>query len=195
MIRLFGVAQAARPAIFVFCLRVERPLRKRRLKMALHRDIYWVGRQWAVTGHGMQAVDQKQKSKFDIEVSRLWEDDLFEILRDQTWFNAEDFSKGLSIARARYPEPPGGVRPQRKAASEPAPLQKAALPIERIPERVAPVKVSAPVAAPAPIRIAVSAPVPIPVEPAPKPVAPKFHLRIENSPAKLVRPWRIRIKP
>ena len=161
--------------------------------MALHRDIYWVGRQWAVTGHGMQAVDQKQKSKFDIEVSRLWEDDLFEILHDQAWFNPDDFSKGLSIARARYPEPPGRVRPQREAVPHPVSPQKVAPPIERIPASVAPVKASAPVAAP--IRIAVSAPVPIPVEPPPKPVAPKFHLRIENSPAKLVRPWRIRIKP
>jgi hypothetical protein len=153
--------------------------------MALHRDIYWVGRQWAVTGHGMQAVDQKQKSKFDIEVSRLWEDDLSEILCAQTWFNPEDFSKGLSIARARYPEPPGRVRPERKAAPDPVPLQKAATPIERIPASVAPVKASDPAAIPTPVA----------VEPAPKPVAPKFHLRIENSPAKLVRPWRIRIKP
>jgi len=40
--------------------------------MALHRDIYWVGRQWAVTGYGMQAVDQKLQGKFDIEASRLW---------------------------------------------------------------------------------------------------------------------------
>ena len=42
--------------------------------MALHRDIYWVGRQWAVTGHGMQTVDQKLKGEFDIEASRLWEE-------------------------------------------------------------------------------------------------------------------------
>ena len=40
-------------------------------EMALHQDIFWVGKQWAVTGYGMQAVDQKQKSKFDIEVSRV----------------------------------------------------------------------------------------------------------------------------
>jgi hypothetical protein len=157
--------------------------------MALHRDIYWVGRQWAVTGHGMQAVDQKQKSKFDIEVSRLWEDDLSEILRAQTWFNPEDFSKGLSIARARYPEPPGGVKPERKAVSDPAPLQKVAPTIERIAASVAPVKACARVVNPVP------APIPVAVEPPSKPVAPKFHLRIENSPAKLVRPWRIRIKP
>ena len=35
--------------------------------MALHRDIFWVGRQWAVTGYGVQACDQKQKGQFDIE--------------------------------------------------------------------------------------------------------------------------------
>ena len=29
--------------------------------MALHRDIYWVGRQWAVTGFGIQAIDQRLK--------------------------------------------------------------------------------------------------------------------------------------
>jgi hypothetical protein len=158
--------------------------------MALHRDIYWVGRQWAVTGHGMQAVDQKQKSKFDIEVSRLWEDDLFEILRAQAWFNSEDFSKGLSIARARYPEPPGRAKPERKATLDPVLLQTAP-PIERIPASVAPVKVRAPAAIPIPAPI----PVLVAVEPPPKPAAPKFHLRIENSPAKLVRPWRIRIRP
>ena len=62
-------------------------------EMALHRDIYWVGKQWAVTGYGMQAVDQKQKSKFDIEASRLWEDDLLERLSDQRWFNVDDFER------------------------------------------------------------------------------------------------------
>jgi hypothetical protein len=46
--------------------------------MALHRDIYWVGRQWAVTGYGVQACDQKQKGQFDIDASRLWEEDVLE---------------------------------------------------------------------------------------------------------------------
>jgi hypothetical protein len=86
--------------------------------MALHRDIFWVGKQWAVTGYGMQAVDQKQKSKFDIEASRLWEDDLTENLSDQRWFNADDFSAGLSIARARYPEPLGKAASRKKAAAK-----------------------------------------------------------------------------
>jgi len=53
--------------------------------MVLHRDIYWVGRQWAVTGYGVQACDQKQKSKFDIEAGRLWDDDVLESLRAHRW--------------------------------------------------------------------------------------------------------------
>jgi hypothetical protein len=83
--------------------------------MPLHRDIFWVGRQWAVTGQGMQAVDQKQKSKFDIEISRLWDDDLLDGLSGERWFNLDDFSQGLAIARARYPEPPQRAKPAPKA--------------------------------------------------------------------------------
>ena len=84
--------------------------------MALHRDIYWVGRQWAVTGYGLQAVDQKQKGKFDIEASRLWEDGLLESLRDEKWRNLDDFEKALAVARKRFPEPPRkAVSPQEKA--------------------------------------------------------------------------------
>ena len=55
--------------------------------MALHRDIYWVGRQWAVTGTGIQACDQKQKGKFDIEAARLWEDGALESVRALQWLN------------------------------------------------------------------------------------------------------------
>jgi hypothetical protein len=75
--------------------------------MALHRDIYWIGKQWAVTGYGVQACDQKQKGKFDIEASRLWEDSALQNLRGQKWLNIEDFAKALSIARSRHPELPG----------------------------------------------------------------------------------------
>ena len=74
--------------------------------MALHRDIYWVGRQWAVTGYGIQACDQKQKGEFDIEASRLWEDGVLEGLPRRAWLNAEDFDKALAAARKHYPEPP-----------------------------------------------------------------------------------------
>ncbi len=79
--------------------------------MALHRDIYWVGKQWAVTGYGIQACDQKQKGQFDIEASRLWVDGVLESLRAEPWLNHEDFEKALAAARKHYPEPP------RKAAA------------------------------------------------------------------------------
>jgi hypothetical protein len=87
--------------------------------MPLHRDIYWVGRQWAVTGYGMQAVDQKLKGEFDIEAPRLWDEGLAEAMRAHKWFNAEDFSKGLAIARARYPEPPRQAAPSEPSVSRP----------------------------------------------------------------------------
>src|ERR1700676_3145851 len=85
--------------------------------MALHREIYWVGRQWAVTGYGIQACDQKQKSKFDIEASRLWEDGVLESMRALKWLNIEDFEKALSVARKHYPEPPRKAVPPEDAVA------------------------------------------------------------------------------
>jgi hypothetical protein len=74
--------------------------------MALHRDIFWLGRQWAVTGYGIQACDQRQRGEFDIEASQLWEDRVVESLRAKDWLNGEDFDKALAVARKRYPQPP-----------------------------------------------------------------------------------------
>ncbi len=74
--------------------------------MALHRDIYWVGRQWAVTGAGLQAVDQRRNSQFDIAIAQVWEDDLAERMRSHPWLNADDFDKALAVARQRFPAPP-----------------------------------------------------------------------------------------
>ena len=76
--------------------------------MALHRDILWIGRQWAVTGHGMQLIDQRLEGAFDIEVARLWDDDLIESLRAKAWLKAEDFEKGLEVARTRHSQPQAG---------------------------------------------------------------------------------------
>jgi hypothetical protein len=87
--------------------------------MALHRDIYWVGRQWAVTGHGMQAIDQRRKGKFDIEASLLWDDDVLASRRAEPWLNGEDFAKGLALARARYPEPPRTAPPPQESPARP----------------------------------------------------------------------------
>jgi len=148
--------------------------------MALHRDIYWVGKQWAVTGHGMQAIDKKLQGKFDIEASRLWEGGLTESLGAEKWFNAEDFSKGLELARARYPLPPGQAAPPPESvarlkvggAAEPP---KPAVQKPQTPESVARVKQTTP------------------VEP-PKLAVQKFQMRFEAWPAKFVRPWRVGVR-
>jgi hypothetical protein len=135
--------------------------------MALHRDIYWVGKQWAVTGHGMQAIDKKLQGKFDIEISRLWDKGLTETLRAEKWFNVTDFSKGLILARARYPLPSGQVAPPEESV---APVTDGN-PVEPPRKSVAPPKDSAP------------------VEP-PKPMVQKFQMRFAGG-AKFVRPWRV----
>ena len=77
--------------------------------MALHRDIYWLGRQLAVTGFGLQAIDQRLKGAFDIEAAKLWEDGALDRLRAQPWLKPDDLEKALTAARKRYPEPPRKV--------------------------------------------------------------------------------------
>ena len=85
--------------------------------MALHRNIYWVGKQWAVTGYGIQACDQKQKGKFDIEAARLWEDGVLERMRAERWLNIGDFDQAIAVARTHYPEPPRKAVPPEDAVS------------------------------------------------------------------------------
>jgi hypothetical protein len=77
----------------------------------LHRDVYWLGRQWAVTGYGVQAVSKKHKMRFDVEASRIWDNDLEETLRSEPWFDAEDFQRALAVARKRWQEDPHSFRP------------------------------------------------------------------------------------
>lgn len=86
--------------------------------MALHRDIFWVGRQWAVTGAGIQAVDQRLRGVLDIEIARLWDDDLVGSRRAKPGVNTADFDKALAVARERFPQAP---------ASEPFVAQLVAL--------------------------------------------------------------------
>ena len=90
--------------------------------MALHRDILWIGRQWAVTGHGMQLIDQRLMGAFDIEVVHLWDDDLVARMHAKQWLNAADFDKGLAIARARHKLPEAGSEPAVAAAPEVDPV-------------------------------------------------------------------------
>jgi hypothetical protein len=143
--------------------------------MALHRDIYWVGRQWAVTGAGIQAVDQKRRQAFDIEIAGIWDDGLAERLRGHAWFNGEDFDNALSIARSRFPAPP----------RKPLPLVESVLELIQ----PAPVELPKPVAPPP-----ASMPPPRKVEPAapPQPALPMPQLRVEGSLARFLPQWRIR---
>jgi len=143
--------------------------------MALHRDIYWVGRQWAVTGAGIQAVDQKRRSAFDIEVDRIWDDGLAGHLRTHTWFNGEDFDRAVAIARTRFPEPPRKPLPLVESVLEliqPAPAEP--------PKPLAPFPESTPRPSEAK-----------PVTP-PQPAPPIPQLRVEGSLARFLPQWRIR---
>jgi len=137
--------------------------------MALHRDIHWVGKQWAVTGFGIQACNQKQRGQFDIEASRLWDDGVQDAIRAEKWVNAEDFEKAVATARKYYPEPPRKTPPPPKPV--PAPLAKPAPP---------------PPAKPVPPVESI-----VVLEPSQKPEPPKFGLRIEGA-GKLTPVWRIR---
>lgn len=74
--------------------------------VVLHRDIYWLGKQWAVTGYGIQAVDKKLNMKFDIEVGRLEEEGLADAMRSESWFDIDDFNEALEIARRLAREKP-----------------------------------------------------------------------------------------
>ena len=148
--------------------------------MALHRDIFWIGRQWAVTGHGMQLIDQRLEGAFDIEAARLWDDDLIENLRAKAWLKAEDFDKGLAVARTRHPQP------QEGSTAVVAP------PVSEI-EAIAPSEPLASVEPPPP---------PVPpeavslqqhtVEP-PQQELPALQIKIEGG-ARFARPWRVWMK-
>ena len=148
--------------------------------MALHRNIYWVGRQWAVTGSGIQACDQKQKGKFDIEAARLWEDGVLESTRALQWLNSEDFEKAVTVARKYYPEPP------RKEPPVPRPAPPEVIVSRR--------EDSVPKNAAANTGISKSgiSRNDVAGEP-PKPLVRKFDMRIEGSRAKFIPVWRIRV--
>jgi len=143
--------------------------------MALHRDIYWVGRQWAVTGFGMQAVDQRLKGAFDVEVARLWEDDLPQRMRALAWVNLEDFNKALEVARARFPAPPRKNLPLVESVLELIQPASAgpAKPASSLMEA------SMPQAKPAAIEV-------------PKPEIRLLAMRMERASAKFLPQWRIR---
>ena len=133
--------------------------------MALHRDIFWVGRQWAVTGSGIQAIDQRLRGALDIEVARLWDDDLVASRRAKPGLNVEDFDKALAMARKRWPQAPPVAAPFEPA---PAPLAEASQPEPP------------------------SAVEPRPAAPAPPQVRPLMEFRAAGRLARFLPQWRIR---
>src|ERR1700749_2571263 len=150
--------------------------------MALHRDIYWVGRQWAVTGFGIQAIDQRLKGSFAIEISRLWDEMPIERTRALAWLNAADCDKAIEIARARYPEP----------ARKKLPL------VESVLRMMQPATTEAEEAPPVPrlaeARVEAEAKVEETAAVAPPPlrVDPLLAMRMERAPVKFLSMWRVR---
>jgi hypothetical protein len=148
--------------------------------MALHRDILWIGKQWAVTGHGMQLIDQRLMGAFDIEVAHLWDDDLIARMYGKAWLNAADFDKGLAIARARHKPPVAGSEPS-PAATIPAIDSIEASPPPQ-PER--PLSVEPAPIAPAP---------PLPPAESVNQASPDLQMKIDGG-ARFARPWRVWMK-
>jgi hypothetical protein len=141
--------------------------------MALDRNIYWIGRQWAVTGAGIQAVDQRLEGAFDIEIARLWDDDLESRMGAYVWLNSADFGKALELARARFPRRPKQALPLVESVLEliRSPGDRAAAAASGLEVPSSPPEPPAPVEAP---------PVAVP------------SLRIERASAKFLPQWRIR---
>ncbi len=179
--------------------------------MALHRDIFWVGRQWAVTGFGVQAVDQRLKGAFDIEIARVWDDDLPQRMRALAWLKADDFDKALNIARSRFPEPPRKSLPLVESvleliapvASEPIKEAKPRVaeieprsPVRELPKAmVAPIEAGPstgePQKPPVSLEVSEAAPEPATIDP-PPPQPHALAFQIERASAKFLPRWRIR---
>jgi hypothetical protein len=148
------------------------------ISMPLDRNIFWVGRQWAVTGLGVQAVDQRLKGAFDIEPARLWEDGILQRMRANAWLNVEDFNKALSIARERFPEPPRKRLPLVESVLElmQPPPPEPVKPQVRSPEPASRGRAKAPAKPPVP----------------PVSTAPVLALRIDRASAKFLPQWKVR---
>jgi hypothetical protein len=154
--------------------------------MALHRDIFWIGRQWAITGHGLQLIDQKLQGFFDIEAGKLWDDVVVERMRAKDWLNVADFEKALAGARARYPRVSDAVTPAPQA--EPAPAIAPIAPPARAGKAEAPrFEHLAPPSLPASVATTEEA---IEVS---KVTSSRFALRFDGR-GKFVRPWRVWMK-
>jgi len=161
--------------------------------MPLHRDIHWIGRQWAVTGHGVQLIDQKLQGFFDIEASKLWNDALIGSMYAKDWLNVADFEKALAIARTKYQQPasappPSAVTPRHDVAPPP---------VEPLPQSAKAEDPEAPEVEP---RASVEPPpaiaelqTPAVTTSAEPPTPPLFEMQCAGR-ARFVRPWRVMVR-
>ncbi|UFX48762.1 hypothetical protein HAP47_0019705 [Bradyrhizobium sp. 41S5] len=161
--------------------------------MPLHRDIHWLGRQWAVTGHGLQLINQKQMGYYDIEAARLWEARVTEV-QSKVWIDRPDFDRALGIARGKFaylapadlPAPPA-VAPPPVRATPPA-LPRAPLDAESVPsieELLARLK----------SKSAAAALVAKPAEAAPAPPPGPESPKVESSKAEAPKPEAAQVEP
>lgn len=142
--------------------------------MPLHRDIHWLGRQWAVTGHGLQLINQKQMGYYDIEAARLWEARVIEV-QSKAWIDRPDFDKALEIARAKFVHiAPADLPPPAAIASPPSPVRATPPAAPRAPVEPTSVPTIEELLARLKSKSAASAPSARPVEaPAPAPPRPE----------------------
>ncbi|MBR0758172.1 hypothetical protein JQ604_38830 [Bradyrhizobium jicamae] len=157
--------------------------------MPLHRDIHWLGRQWAVTGYGLQLISQKPNGAFDIEIAHLWHEPLLATVQAQAWLDKADFDKALELARTRFAD--AQTTSDAATNSDPVlPLIKSIL--------AEPPQKPRPRAEPKPARAVngsvAKAAEPVAPQPAPRKLAiVEFRLKGAGS-ARFVRPWRVMLK-
>ena len=143
----------------------------------------------------MQLIDQRLMGAFDIEVARLWDDDLIELMHAKEWLNAADFGKGLEVARTRHKQQAG---PPLVTAPVPPIEPIAPLPLVAKPElpKLEMPKVDRPAVVVPPVSVGTPQGVeslpPIAMEP-PQQKSPHLQMKIDGG-AKFARPWRVWMK-
>ena len=127
-------------------------------------------------------------------MARLWDDDLIESLRAKAWLKAEDFDKGLAVARTRQwqPQATSEVVPPIPAIEPIAPPLPAVEPEAPKLETPKPEWPAAAQPSHAAEPLAPESPLPVPTEPS-KPQSPELSMTIDGQ-ARFARPWRVWMK-
>jgi hypothetical protein len=71
----------------------------------LSKPVFWRGRQWAVTGYG---VERRDRNRYWIDHRRLWDDERgfgwVRHMAEKNWVDIADFAEALRLARIRWPQ-------------------------------------------------------------------------------------------